>query len=42
MLIRPAVFFARQRPDELDGVRSLYEAASWELAIFLSVFPLLT
>ena len=26
---------ARQRLDELDGVRSLYEAASWELAILL-------
>ena len=35
MFIRPSVFFARQRPDELDGVRSLYEAASWELAILL-------
>ena len=33
MFFRPSVFFARQRPDELDGVRSLYEAASWELAI---------
>ena len=32
MFIRPSVFFARQRPDELDGVRSLYKAASWELA----------
>ena len=35
MFIRPFVFFARQRPDELDGVRSSYEAASWELAILL-------
>ena len=35
MFIRPFVFFARQRPDELDGVCSLYEAASWELAILL-------
>ena len=38
MFIRPSVFFARQRPDELDGVRFFFfffEAASWEFAILL-------